>query len=190
MATLAAIPVDQHDLPPELVDAAAGLANLITVECPVAGGNVAAANSNGTGPGSPVKPPETRPAVADHMPPKPSPNDEARAAALLTGELAAVERRDAGPATAAKPSPAAIGPAGGTASAPPAGDQGTLLPSDVAAGQDTAVADNGTPSGTADSALPTAGAGFGYGKILALLFGVAAIGAGIFVFQRNVMRAR
>jgi len=33
MATLAAIPVDQHDLPPALADAAAGLANLITVSC-------------------------------------------------------------------------------------------------------------------------------------------------------------
>jgi ABC-type uncharacterized transport system substrate-binding protein len=34
MAQLAAIPVDQHDLPPELQDAAAGLANLITIDCP------------------------------------------------------------------------------------------------------------------------------------------------------------
>ena len=33
MATLAAIPIDQHDLPPALADAAAGLANLITVSC-------------------------------------------------------------------------------------------------------------------------------------------------------------
>jgi ABC-type uncharacterized transport system substrate-binding protein len=33
MATLAAIPQDQRDLPPELVDAAAGLANLFTVSC-------------------------------------------------------------------------------------------------------------------------------------------------------------
>ena len=33
MAMLAAIPVDQHDLPPALADAAAGLANLITVSC-------------------------------------------------------------------------------------------------------------------------------------------------------------
>lgn len=34
MATLAAIPADQHDLPPELQDAAAGLANLIALNCP------------------------------------------------------------------------------------------------------------------------------------------------------------
>jgi ABC-type uncharacterized transport system substrate-binding protein len=34
MAMLGAIPADQHDLPPELEDAAAGLANLITLECP------------------------------------------------------------------------------------------------------------------------------------------------------------
>ena len=33
MATLAAIPVDQHDLPPALAEAAAGLANLVTVSC-------------------------------------------------------------------------------------------------------------------------------------------------------------
>ncbi len=34
MAALSAIPADQHDLPPELQDAAAGLANLISLECP------------------------------------------------------------------------------------------------------------------------------------------------------------
>ena len=34
MAILGSIPASQHDLPPELVDAAAGLANLITLECP------------------------------------------------------------------------------------------------------------------------------------------------------------
>ncbi len=34
MAKLSAIPVDQHDLPPELQDAAAGLANLIVLQCP------------------------------------------------------------------------------------------------------------------------------------------------------------
>ncbi|CAN5134909.1 DUF1007 family protein [soil metagenome] len=34
MAMLGAIPADQHDLPPELADVAAGLANLITLECP------------------------------------------------------------------------------------------------------------------------------------------------------------
>ncbi len=33
MAVLAAIPIDQHDIPPELRDAAAGLANLIEVAC-------------------------------------------------------------------------------------------------------------------------------------------------------------
>jgi ABC-type uncharacterized transport system substrate-binding protein len=33
MATLAAIPQEQHDLPPQLADAAAGLANLVTVTC-------------------------------------------------------------------------------------------------------------------------------------------------------------
>jgi ABC-type uncharacterized transport system substrate-binding protein len=33
MATLAAIPYEQHDLPQSLADAAAGLANLITVKC-------------------------------------------------------------------------------------------------------------------------------------------------------------
>jgi ABC-type uncharacterized transport system substrate-binding protein len=34
MATLAASPADQHDLPPELQDAAAGLANMIALDCP------------------------------------------------------------------------------------------------------------------------------------------------------------
>ena len=33
MATLAAIPVDQHDLPPDLIDAASALANHFTVAC-------------------------------------------------------------------------------------------------------------------------------------------------------------
>jgi len=33
MAELAAIPIDQHDLPPALRDAAVGLANIITMEC-------------------------------------------------------------------------------------------------------------------------------------------------------------
>ena len=33
MAMLASIPMEQHDLPPELADAAAGLANLISVNC-------------------------------------------------------------------------------------------------------------------------------------------------------------
>ncbi len=34
MAKLAAVPASQHDLPPALRDAAVGLANLISVECP------------------------------------------------------------------------------------------------------------------------------------------------------------
>ncbi len=34
MATLAAIPVEQHDLPPDLVNAASALANNFTVACP------------------------------------------------------------------------------------------------------------------------------------------------------------
>jgi ABC-type uncharacterized transport system substrate-binding protein len=34
MATLAAIPADQHDIPPDLVQAAAVLANHVTVSCP------------------------------------------------------------------------------------------------------------------------------------------------------------
>ena len=34
MAKLAAVPVSEHDLPPALRDAAAGLAHLISVECP------------------------------------------------------------------------------------------------------------------------------------------------------------
>jgi ABC-type uncharacterized transport system substrate-binding protein len=34
VAELAAIPVDQHDLPPALEDAAVGLANIFTVKCP------------------------------------------------------------------------------------------------------------------------------------------------------------
>jgi ABC-type uncharacterized transport system substrate-binding protein len=34
MARLAAVPASQHDLPPALRDAALGLANIITVECP------------------------------------------------------------------------------------------------------------------------------------------------------------
>jgi ABC-type uncharacterized transport system substrate-binding protein len=34
MSMLSAIPADQHDLPPELQDAAAGLANLIALNCP------------------------------------------------------------------------------------------------------------------------------------------------------------
>jgi ABC-type uncharacterized transport system substrate-binding protein len=34
MAKLAAIPADEHDLPPELQDAAVDLANIITVTCP------------------------------------------------------------------------------------------------------------------------------------------------------------
>ncbi len=33
MAKLAAVPIDQHNLPPALRDAAVGLANIITVEC-------------------------------------------------------------------------------------------------------------------------------------------------------------
>ena len=33
MAKLAAVPIEQHDLPPALQDAAVGLANLFTVEC-------------------------------------------------------------------------------------------------------------------------------------------------------------
>ena len=33
MAKLSAIPMEQHDLPPELADAAVGLANLISLAC-------------------------------------------------------------------------------------------------------------------------------------------------------------
>ena len=39
MAMLSAIPADQHDLPSELQDAAAGLANLIALDCPGAPGS-------------------------------------------------------------------------------------------------------------------------------------------------------
>ncbi len=42
MAQLSAIPADQHDLPPELQDAAAGLANLIVLQCPGEPGAAAA----------------------------------------------------------------------------------------------------------------------------------------------------
>jgi hypothetical protein len=34
MAELAAVPVDQHDLPRALRDAAFGLANIFTLDCP------------------------------------------------------------------------------------------------------------------------------------------------------------
>jgi ABC-type uncharacterized transport system substrate-binding protein len=56
MTALAAIPIDQHDLPPDLLDAASALSNLIQVSCPAPA--VATAKSG---------PPMSRSAPADFM---------------------------------------------------------------------------------------------------------------------------
>jgi len=58
MTALAAIPIDQHDLPPDLLEAASGLANLIRINCP----GLAEASA------PPHEPPPPRPSSVDASP--------------------------------------------------------------------------------------------------------------------------
>ena len=105
MAKLAAIPVDQHDLPPELQDAAVGLANLIALQCP------------GEASGSTVNPFE---AVMADAAGKPAGGTPATTPAVPPATAAPAAPQAAPPTVPADPTTLVIHENGTAATAPPA----------------------------------------------------------------------
>jgi ABC-type uncharacterized transport system substrate-binding protein len=168
MATLSAIPADQHDLPPELQDAAAGLANLIALNCPGAAGAAEANPFDTVMAGGDGKPDAG--AAAPPVPPA-APADTAAAGDLTAADIAA-----AAPATASPPPPArpadpttlVIADNGNAASAPSAAPA-AAAPEESASGE---------------SSLVEIGA-----IVLAVLLAAGIAVAG-FLLQRNLRRAR
>jgi ABC-type uncharacterized transport system substrate-binding protein len=162
MAMLSAIPADQHDLPPELQDAAAGLANLISLECPGTPTGAAVdpfeavmADTGGTPDDGAAAPAPAAPAAR----PPSSPAAPADVAGNLTdADIAATPGGSAEPPAVAPP--AAAPPA--AAPAPAAKDQ----------------------AATGGSAVAEIGA-----IALAVLLVAGIVVAGFFL-QRNLRRAR
>jgi ABC-type uncharacterized transport system substrate-binding protein len=186
MAQLSAIPADQHDLPPELQDAAAGLANLIVLQCPGEPGAAATdpfeavmAGAGGTSDaGAPGAPTPPTPQVA---PPPAAVGD------LTAADIAA---EPSGSAAAPVPPPSVDVPPD-TASAPP--QAAPTDPSIVVAANDQAPAP--PPATVPASAVPatTAAGESTLSEVLVLVLAVLLAGgiavAGYFL-QRNLRQGR
>ncbi len=185
MAELSSIPVDQHDLPPELQDAAAGLANLISLQCPgtptgtavdpfeavMAAGNGKA--DAGTPAAGPAPPPAPQAAAAD----------PAAVGNLTAADIAAAPGGSAAPPMpqAAPPPPASPGASSAAAPAEP-----TTLVIHENGGADTA-----TPPVAAKDQAATGQSGLAEIGALALAIllasGIAVAG---FFLLRTLRRAR
>ena len=175
MAKLSAIPVDQHDLPPELQDAAAGLANLISLDCPGGTGGasgdpfeaVMAGGGKGDGGTTVPSPPAT---------PQAAPSSDPAA----TGNLTAAD-------IAAKPGGSPAAPAAPAPTQP--AEPPTLIISEndgaaAAAPPATAVPAIGDAATSGESRFAVMGA---VGLAAALLAAIAVAG---FFLQRTLKRAR
>lgn len=177
MAMLSAIPADQHDLPPELQDAAAGLANLIALNCP------------GESSGAAVNPFDAVMAGGDGQPDAGTPVPQARPAELA-GNLTPA---DVAAAPAAPPQTAATPPSSPSAPPPAAAqpaDSTTLV-----------ISENGEAAGAPPISAAPAIAGkeeaatgeSSLAEIAAIVLAVLLAGgiavAGYFL-QRNLRRAR
>ena len=120
MAKLSAVPVDQHDLPPELQDAAAGLANLIALDCP------------GEASGSAVNPFE---AVMADAAAKPAAGTPAATPAVPPATAAPAAPQAAQPAVSADQTTLVISENGKAAGAPPAAAAAPAGKAETASGE-------------------------------------------------------
>ena len=177
MAELAAVPASQHDLPPDLQNAAAALANLIFLDCPgeATGSAVDPFEAVMAGAGSkPAATPNAPAAPAPQaVPPtpatRPAPSADAAPAAAQPQAVAAAPTNPAAPPPAAPAEPAAVQvAANGETSAPPA------VPAPAAKG---------------DAATGGATTGTTIAIVLAMLFAGGIAVAGFFL-QRNLRRGR
>ncbi len=185
MNRLAAIPADQHDLPPELQDAAAGLANLIVLQCPGEATGAAVDPFEAVMAGSDGKPaadapappaaPATVPTPATR-PASPAATDDSAAVGTLTAaDIAAAPGGNAPPSAAGQTVAAASSPA--ATPAPSADPTLVIHGNDAAAPAATGVA-------TGESGLAELGA---IGLAVLLAAGIAVAG---YFLQRNLRRAR
>ena len=177
MAELSAVPVDQHDLPPELQDAAAGLANLIALQCPGEAG------------GSAVNPFEAVMAGAGN-----NPDGGTAAPAAPPPAVPVPAARPGSPASAASPSagetpPAAPPPA--VAATPPARpvDPTTLVISENGGAATIPLSAAPAAAGKGQAATGESGLSEVVAVVLAVLFAAGIAVAGYFL-QRNLRRAR
>ncbi len=186
MAALSAIPADQHDLPPELQDAAAGLANLILLNCPGDPGGTAVDPFEAVMAGSDAKPTGNTPVPAAVPMPATRPAPQAAATDVpAVGDVTAAEIATASPGSAASPAASMQ-----TAAAPPAtpatsADATTLVIHENAKAAAAPLASAGeAQAATSESGLAATGA-----IVLAVLL-VAGIAVAGFFLQRNLRRAR
>ncbi len=176
MAMLSAIPVDQHDLPPELQDAAAGLANLIALQCPGEASGSAVNPFEAVMAGAGDKPAAGAPAPAAAPAPTAPPPASQAAPAEVVGNLTPTD-------IAAAPG----GSAAPAAPAPPPAEPTTLV-----------ISKNGNAALPAAQSAPAAKIDTATGEspmteVLAIVLAVLLAGgiavAGYFL-QRNLRRAR
>ncbi len=177
MAALSAVPADQHDLPPELQDAAAGLANLIVLNCP------------GTPVASAVNPFEAVMAGAGS---NPDGGTAAPAAPPTTVPIPAA--RPGSPASAASPSagetpPAAPPPAVAAAPSPRPADPTTLVISENGGAATIPLSAAPAAAGRDQSATGESGLSEVVAIVLAVLFAAGIAVAGFFL-RRTLRRAR
>ncbi len=178
MAELSAVPVDQHDLPPELQDAAAGLANLIALECPGEASGTAVdpfaavmAGANGT-PAADTSAPAAIPAPSAEPAPQ-------AAAKEVAGNLTPAD-------IAATPAGNATQTAAPAAAAPSAPPELVIHENDGAAGAPPSAP---MPAAKAEPATGESGMSEVVAIVLAVLFAAGIAVAGFFL-QRNLRRAR
>ncbi len=182
MAQLSAIPVDQHDLPPELQDAAAGLANLIALQCPGEAG------------GSAVDPFEAVMAGAGGKPAAgtPTATPAAPTGVPAVGNLTAADIAAApgGSAATAADQPQAVAAAPSAPEAPsvaqPAAPATLVIHENDSA---ASVPPSPAPTARAEPATGESGLSEVVAVVLAVLFAGGIAVAGYFL-QRSLRRAR
>jgi hypothetical protein len=177
---LSAIPVDQHDLPPELQDAAAGLANLIALDCPGGGASLDAGPA-GTVAVADSAPPEAEPPVPGVAPQPPAAQSGMPSVGTLTAADIAAASDGTPPPPAAPPSQSVVAP-----QPPSPAPEAPATPTLVIASEDRA-------PGGAPPAVAVATGESNAVKIGALALGallLAGLGAALFFLQRNLRRAR
>ena len=173
MAMLSAIPADQHDLPSELQDAAAGLANLIVLNCPGEASGSAVNPFEAVMADAAGKPAAGTPATTPAAPPA---SQASPAGMPAVGDLTAAEIAASPPGSAAPPAASPPPPSAAPSAAP------TLVISET--GNAAAVPAGKAETATGESGLAAIGA-----IVLAILLAAGIAVAGYFL-QRNLRRAR
>ena len=183
MSMLSAIPADQHDLPSELQDAAAGLANLIVLNCPGESGGAAVnpfdavmADAEGT-PAADTSAPAAIPAPMARPAPQATTKD-------VVGDLTPADIAAAPAGSAAPPAASAAPPT----AAPPA-DPTTLVISETGHAATTLPTTAAAPAGRAETANGELGLAEIGAIVLAILLAAGIAVAGYFL-QRSLRRAR